>query len=217
MLKLKLFVVLMVVLTGTGATAGLSVTLPVVRLFAVTLKPAVAPVPVVTAVAKFASAAVNLPVSVGDALSTALPVPVTAYSPTTPALLYNTRVFVPLVIVVVPMVIPPPAAPQDSTPAPLFVNTPLALAGQPEIPVVGGKPVALVSVTDDGVPNAGVTNVGDVANTTDPLPVDVFPNNVTVPAAFGQVTVRSVLKDCTLKVIVFPVLASVNFGPVPSV
>ena len=47
-----------------------------------------------------------VPVSVGDALSTALPVPVTAYSPTTPALLYKTRVFVPLVIVVVPTVIP---------------------------------------------------------------------------------------------------------------
>jgi len=47
---------------------------------------------------------------------------------------------------------PPPAAVQVKVPLPLFVSTPLAFAGQPTIPVVGGSPVALVSVPLDGVP-----------------------------------------------------------------
>jgi hypothetical protein len=38
-------------------------------------------------------------------------------------------------------------------------------------PVVSGKPVQLVNVPEDGVPRMGVTSVGDVANTTAPLPV----------------------------------------------
>jgi len=38
-------------------------------------------------------------------------------------------------------------------------------------PVDNGKPVALVSVTEVGVPNIGVTKVGDVANTLAPVPV----------------------------------------------
>lgn len=42
----------------------------------------------------------------------------------------------------------------------------------PVTPVVSGRPVALVSTRAEGVPSAGVTNVGDVARTTDPLPVD---------------------------------------------
>jgi hypothetical protein len=41
----------------------------------------------------------------------------------------------------------------------------------PVTPVVRGKPVAFVNVPLDGVPNAGVTNVGLVANTIAPLPV----------------------------------------------
>lgn len=43
---------------------------------------------------------------------------------------------------------------------------------RPEMPVEIGKPVAFVSVPDDGVPRAGVTNVGDVAQTSDPVPVN---------------------------------------------
>ena len=41
----------------------------------------------------------------------------------------------------------------------------------PEIPVETGRPVALVSVTADGVPKLGVTSVGDVPNTSAPEPV----------------------------------------------
>ena len=37
----------------------------------------------------------------------------------------------------------------------------------------GRSPVALVRVTDDGVPSAGVTKVGEVARATSPVPVHV--------------------------------------------
>ena len=42
---------------------------------------------------------------------------------------------------------------------------------RPLTPVEIGNPVALVNVTDVGVPNAGVTSVGDVSRTTFPVPV----------------------------------------------
>jgi hypothetical protein len=45
------------------------------------------------------------------------------------------------------------------------------LAAKPETPVEIGRPVQLVRVPEDGVPNAGVTRVGEVANTNAPLPV----------------------------------------------
>ena len=55
----------------------------------------------------------------------------------------------------------------------------------PDTPVLIGKPVAFVSVAEDGVPRAGVTKVGLLDNTTDPEPVDVV---VPVPpAATGNV------------------------------
>ena len=37
--------------------------------------------------------------------------------------------------------------------------------------MVKGNPVALVKVTDVGVPKIGVTKVGEVANTAEPVPV----------------------------------------------
>ena len=42
---------------------------------------------------------------------------------------------------------------------------------RPETPVEIGRPVAFVSVPEVGVPRMGVTSVGDVANTTLPVPV----------------------------------------------
>lgn len=42
---------------------------------------------------------------------------------------------------------------------------------RPLTPVLIGNPVALVKVADEGVPRAGVTNVGEVANTNAPEPV----------------------------------------------
>jgi hypothetical protein len=50
---------------------------------------------------------------------------------------------------------------------------PFAIGNTPVTPVVRGKPVKLVATPDDGVPNAGVTRIGDVLNTTEPVPVDV--------------------------------------------
>jgi len=52
-------------------------------------------------------------------------------------------------------------------------------AAKPDTPVEIGSPVQLVRVPEDGVPKAGVTRVGEVANTKDPLPVssDITPAN----------------------------------------
>jgi len=48
---------------------------------------------------------------------------------------------------------------------------PLATGSVPVTPVESGNPVALVITPDEGVPKAGVTNVGLVANTLAPVPV----------------------------------------------
>jgi hypothetical protein len=48
---------------------------------------------------------------------------------------------------------------------------PLAVGKVPVTPVVRGRPVALVNVALVGVPNTGVTNVGEVAKTAEPVPV----------------------------------------------
>ena len=50
---------------------------------------------------------------------------------------------------------------------------PLVVGSVPVTPVVKGNPVALVNVTLVGVPKIGVTNEGEVLNTTLPVPVDV--------------------------------------------
>ena len=54
----------------------------------------------------------------------------------------------------------------DVTPVP-----PLATGKTPVTPDVKGKPVTLVIVPEEGVPNAGVTNVGLFCSTTTPEPV----------------------------------------------
>jgi len=52
-------------------------------------------------------------------------------------------------------------------------------AAKPDTPVEIGSPVQLVRVPEDGVPKAGVTRVGEDANTKAPLPVssDITPAN----------------------------------------
>ena len=62
---------------------------------------------------------------------------------------------------------------------------PLVIGSVPVTPVDKGSPVALVNVTDEGVPRAGVTNVGLVANTRDPVPV----SSVTADAKLALVGV----------------------------
>lgn len=51
---------------------------------------------------------------------------------------------------------------------------------RPVMPAIG-RPVALVNVTDVGVPSTGVTRVGDVANTIDPVPVTAAASAVPTP------------------------------------
>ena len=50
---------------------------------------------------------------------------------------------------------------------------PFAIGNVPVTPVVNGKPVALLNTADDGVPSAGVTNVGLLDKTRFPVPVEV--------------------------------------------
>ena len=64
---------------------------------------------------------------------------------------------------------------------------PFAIGSVPVTPVVKGKPVALVNTRAVGVPKAGVTNVGLVDKTTDPVPVLVV--TPVPPDATGKVPV----------------------------
>jgi hypothetical protein len=57
-----------------------------------------------------------------------------------------------------------------------------APAARPETPVEIGRPVALVSVADVGVPRTGVTSVGEVAKTSAPVPV----SSVSAAARFAD-------------------------------
>ena len=62
---------------------------------------------------------------------------------------------------------------------------PFATGRMPVTPVVSGNPVRFVATPLVGVPSAGVTNVGDVAKTTAPVPV----SPVTAAAKFAVVGV----------------------------
>lgn len=55
-------------------------------------------------------------------------------------------------------------------------------APNPDTPVEIGKPVAFVNVALEGVPSAGVTSVGELANTKEPVPV----SSVTAEARFAE-------------------------------
>jgi hypothetical protein len=67
--------------------------------------------------------------------------------------------------------------PSDVIPVP-----PLATGRVPVTPVVRGRPVAFVKTAVDGVPRAGVTNVGDVALTTFPEPVEAWNDRFPEPS-----------------------------------
>ena len=55
------------------------------------------------------------------------------------------------------------------------------LVPRPDTPVLIGRPVQFVSVPDVGVPSTGVTNVGLVARTTLPVPVEVTHSGAVAP------------------------------------
>ena len=111
-----------------------------------------------------------------------------------------------------------------ATPAPKEVMPvpPLATGNVPVTPVVNGRPVPLVNTTADGVPRAGVTRVGLVANTNAPDPVssviaaaklalDGVPRNVATPVPKDAIPVPPL---ATGRVPVTPV---VRGNPVPLV
>lgn len=79
----------------------------------------------------------------------------------------------------------------------------------PVTPVVSGSPVAFVSVADVGVPSKGVTNVGLVARTTAPEPVEepkevALPTDVTTPVKFALVVTVPAVSPEAVPVIFVP-------------
>jgi len=94
-----------------------------------------------------------------------------------------------------------------TAPEPVEVVTPvppLATGSVPVTPLDKGNPVALVNVTEVGVPRTGVTSVGLVDNTVLPEPVDVVtpvpplltasvPATVTLPKAVAVLGVSPVV------------------------
>jgi hypothetical protein len=90
--------------------------------------------------------------------------------------------------------------------------------------VLIGKPVALVSTADEGVPRAGVTSVGDVANTLAPEPVSsvkavaswaevkepsdvALPTEVTAPVKLALVTAEPAIKPKAVPVMFVATMA----------
>jgi len=80
----------------------------------------------------------------------------------------------------------------------------------PVTPVVNGKPVALVRTTDEGVPSAGVTSVGEVLSTTDPVPVEVV--TPVPPFSTGRVPVTPVVSGRPVKFVATPDVGVPNAG-----
>ena len=68
------------------------------------------------------------------------------------------------------------------------MNAPVLAVVAPTVPLmlIDAVPVKLVTTPDDGVPNAGVTSVGDVDNTTLPVPVVLYEVPQAVPVDNGM-------------------------------
>jgi hypothetical protein len=82
-------------------------------------------------------------------------------------------------------------------PEPVLVVTPVPPLETPSVPVIPvdkGRPVQLVSVPEVGIPSSGVTKVGLVARTTEPVPVAVVtpvPPDVTGSALTNDASVAA--------------------------
>jgi hypothetical protein len=176
-------------------------------------------------VPEVAVGAIGVPVNVGLADKTVLPVPVLVVTPVPPLATGSVPVTPvvkgsPVQEVNVPDVgVPKTGVPSvgevDNTtlPVPVDVVTPvppLSTGSVPVTPVVSGRPVQEVNVPEVGVPRTGVVKVGDVDNTTLPLPVLVVtpvpplatasvPAKVTAPvdAVLGVSPVVPALNDET--------------------
>lgn len=121
--------------------------------------------------------ATTVPVNVGDAESTLLPVPVEVVTPVPPLATGKVPVVPPSIgkpvtLVSTPLAGVPKAGVTsvgllDNTtlPVPVDVVTPVpprATERVPVVPAMIGRPVVFAKFPDVGVPSAGVTNVGDV-------------------------------------------------------
>lgn len=82
---------------------------------------------------------------------------------------------------------------------------------KPLTPVLIGRPVALVSVPLAGIPSAGVTNVGDVARATAPVPVFAVTATPAIENAFPVPAVSKVLL-VSVSVVALPISVSVAAG-----
>ena len=83
----------------------------------------------------------------------------------------------------------------------------------PEIPLETGRPVQFVRVPEVGVPRIGVTRVGDVARTTEPVPVTAV---IEVPLILKLFPVPAVSKVLlvNVSVVALPINVSVAAGRV---
>jgi hypothetical protein len=79
---------------------------------------------------------------------------------------------------------------------------PFATGKTPVTPVVSGKPVAFVKVAEVGVPKTGVTSVGLVDKTVEPVPVDVV--TPVPPFATGRTPVTPVVRGNPVKFVAVP-------------
>jgi hypothetical protein len=111
------------------------------------------------------------------------------------------------------------------------VNLPVVAVVAPTVPLMLmlAVPVRLVTTPDAGVPSAGVTKVGDVANTAEPVPVSsvsavancaevkeprdaAFPTEVTIPVRLALVVTLLAVKAVAVPVMFVPT----NADGVPS-
>ena len=89
---------------------------------------------------------------------------------------------------------------------------PLAMGNVPVTPEESGSPVAFDRVTEEGVPNAGVTNVGLLDKTLLPEPVEeVTP---VPPLTTGNVPVTPVVKGNPVTFVITPDAGVPNTGAV---
>lgn len=106
------------------------------------------------------------------------------------------------------------------------VNAPVLVVVAPTVPLIliDAVPVRLVTTPLEGVPNAGVTSVGEVAKTAEPEPVSsvsapeswadvndpkdvAFPTEVTAPVKLALVVTLPAVKPAAVPVIFVPIRA----------
>jgi len=178
----------------TVATAGVvAPTVPLMLIEAVPVKLVTVPLEGVPNAPPFTTGAPAVPTLTAKAVATPVPKPLTPVDIGRPValvktplagvpnagvtnvgLVANTKAPVPVSSVTAAARLALEGVPKNvATPVPNDVMPvpPFATGSVPVTPVDRGKPVALVSVTDVGVPNKGVTSVGLVANTKEPDPV----------------------------------------------